>query len=377
MRVIESRYLNDGKLFNQGQGAALIVVEDPADFDQMLLNIDETHFYDGGYLQENLGYAQAPFKVENIPLAAVMEIVGADGCLEMGCGKGDVLFLLNQRGYPRVRGLDVSPQIVGQVWPPIGDRVDCGDFLGLAPSYRAQNMRFRTFCGFDIWEHLHPAKLDEYVQTMLELAEDDALFFFVVPGYGVDRVWGELFPLEFEENRAALDARQPFTHLLAANVERPIPVNGHLTWAHSEWWEKLFTSHGLVRCVEWEADIHNYFNGFLHRAQQSFYLFRRDTRAAKNRERQSTRRGLTQFRVWHLLYLHLRSVRRYEMETGQRVADPDRLEVFADINLEKLMLDMDDSIGQLSKCRPWQARYLVKRFLPLHWKARLRRWLPL
>jgi SAM-dependent methyltransferase len=373
MRIVKSHYLNDGKLFNQGQSADLILVEDAGDFDQMLVNIAETNFYDGDYLQNNLGYSAASLKVENLALAAIVQLLGAQGTLEMGCGKGDVIFLLNQRGHPEVRGLDVSPQIVAQAWPEIRDRVDCGDLLQLAPRYREKSLRFHTFCGFDIWEHLHPARLHQYIDTMLELAEEDAVFFFVVPGYGEDRVWGELFPMEFEENRPCFDQRVPFNHLLAANGERPIPVNGHLTWAHTEWWEKLFVGHGLVRCDHWETDIHNHFNGFLHWSLQSFYIFRRDNRAAKRRESRINRRGLNPFRAWHEMYLLQRAVRRHEKQLGRTIADPNLMEVLADTNQEKMLLDMNYAIEQLAKPWPWRLRYMAKRFLPLDVKLFLRR----
>jgi SAM-dependent methyltransferase len=373
MKVIHTRYLNDGQGFNQGQEADLIQVESPADFDQMLHSIAATGFYDGDYLDQNLGYGHAELKAESLPLAAILDVLGPMTLLELGCGKGDVLMLLERRGRADVRGLDVSPQIVSRAWESLSGKLDVGDLLELAPRYRDQGMRFHTFCGLDIWEHLHPGKLDDYIQTMLSLAEDDALFFFIIPGFGQDKVWGQLFFLEFEENRQAFDARQPFPYLLAARTDPPIPANGHLTWAHTQWWESLFARHGLVRCLPWERNLHAHLDGFLHWSQRCFYLLRRETRASSRRVAGCTRYPLNHFVAWHLMYLYDREVRRLEKELGRKVADQERLEVFRDLNHERLLWHFDQDIRALAKPLPWRLDWLVRRFMPLPWKDRLQR----
>ena len=60
---------------------------------------------------------------------------------------------------------------------------------GLAEAGRS----FDTVVAIDIWEYLHPARLDDYIAAVLAAA-----FYFNT------HVFGEVFPLEYEKNRAAL-----------------------------------------------------------------------------------------------------------------------------------------------------------------------------
>lgn len=371
MRLVQSQYLDDGRGYSRGQKADVIEIESPADFDLLLSNVAASNFYDGDYLHGTLGYDRHPLKIENLCLAAMLDFLLPGRLLELGCGKGDVLFLLHQRDRAQVRGLDISPRILEQAWPAIRDRLDCGDLLDLAPRYQEKGLRFNTICGFDIWEHLHPAKLPTYIQTMLSLAEDDALFFFIIPGFGPDRVFGEIFPLEFAENRAAFEARQPFPYLTAGPIDPPIPVSGHLIWAHTEWWERQFSDQGLVRCHLLEKNLHKFFDDFLHIAQRSFYIFRRQTKASERRERERAKHPINQFMTWHLLHLYQREVRRLEKDQGRSLVDADKMEIMTDIGMEKLLWHLDHDITNLAKPLPWRAEWLIQRFMPLHLKDKL------
>ena len=371
MRLVQSQYLDDGRGYSRGQKADVIEIESPADFDLLLSNLAASNFYDGDYLHNTLGYTSYPLKLENLVLAAMLDWLAPGALLELGCGKGDVLFLLDLRGRAQVRGLDISPTMLEQAWPSIRPRLSLGDLLELAPAYQEQGLKFNTVCGFDIWEHLHPQRLQAYIQAMLSLATDDAQFVFIIPGYGQDRVFGEIFPLEFEENRAAFEARQPFPFLTAAHTDPPIPISGHLIWAHTEWWERQFSDQGLVRCSLLEKNLHKFFDDFLHIAQRSFYVFRRQTRAAKKRERWRASHPLSQFVTWHLLYLYEREVRRHEQQLGQQIMDPRRRQEMSDIGMEKLLWHLDHDIRQLAKPLPWRAEWLIQRFMPLHLKDKL------
>ena len=182
MRLVQSQYLDDGRGYSRGQKADVIEIESPADFDLLLANLAASNFYDGDYLHNTLGYTSYPLKLENLVLAAMLDWLDPGALLELGCGKGDVLFLLDLRGRAQARGLDISPTMLEQAWPSIRPRLSCGDLLELAPAYQEQGLKFRTICGFDIWEHLHPQRLQAYIQAMLSLATDDAQFVFIIPG---------------------------------------------------------------------------------------------------------------------------------------------------------------------------------------------------
>lgn len=371
MRIDKTVYLQDGRGYARGQEVEVIAIESPEDFDALIANMARGDFYDGAYLRHTLGYDRHPLKVDNLALAAMLDFLDPGRLLELGCGKGDVLYLLDRRGRAQVRGLDISPGILEQAWPTLGGRLDLGDLLELVPRYREQGLRFDTICGFDIWEHLHPAKLQDYLGAMLELAEEDALFFFIIPGFGQDRVFGEIFPLEFEVNRAAFEARQPFPYLTAASSDPPMPASGHLIWAHSQWWEEQFSRAGLARCHLLEKNLHKFFDDFLHIAQRSFYIFRRQGKAGQARERQRGRHPLSPFVTWHLLYLYDREVRRAEQEMERSLVDPAKMELLRDISTEKMLWHLNHDIRQLAKPLPWRAEWLVQRFMPLHIKDKL------
>ena len=94
-----------------------------------------------------------------------------------------------------------------RVWPALRSTFREGDIAAVLGQW--DGPKFDTVCAFDIWEHLHPLRLDDYISAVVGATTDDALFAFVIPAYGLDAVFGEPFPLDFEENRAAFDERRP------------------------------------------------------------------------------------------------------------------------------------------------------------------------
>jgi SAM-dependent methyltransferase len=296
VREIATRYLSDHKGFNHGQGATLLEMEAPGDYDALLGNILRTGYYDGAYFQKHSGYRQRAW-LRDWPalrrfsvvshfwsVAEMVLALGPRDALEVGCGRGDVLALLKARGI-RVAGMDVGEDALDRVWPELKADVRTGDFTVLAADEAAQGRRFDTVLGFDIWEHLLPDRLQAGIAAVAQAASDAALFFFIIPGFGEDRVFGEQFPLEFEEARADFDARRPFKHLLAEKLNPPIPASGHLIWAHSEWWERQFVSAGMTREVALERKLHGVFDSLLPHSTQAFYVFSRGAGgAARARE---------------------------------------------------------------------------------------------
>ena len=106
------------------------------------------------------------------------------------------------------------------MWPSLNDKVDYGDILEVCKKYESQKITFDTFCAFDLWEHLLPKKLHDYIESVVSLAEKDALFFFNIPAVGEDGIFGEVFPLELEENRDKFNHRLPFDYL-KCRIPRP------------------------------------------------------------------------------------------------------------------------------------------------------------
>jgi SAM-dependent methyltransferase len=296
MRLHETKFLNDGRGFNHGQSATLIEVDGPADYDALLSNIVSTGYYDSAYFETHSGYKPGKRVAHFVFVAELALALRPRRALEVGCGRGDVLSLLIQRGV-EVTGVDFSQAAAAQAWPELVGHLRLGELSEVCRALRDEGQRFDLVLGFDIWEHLHPARLEAAIASAVGCASDDALFFFVVPAFGDDAVFGESFPLEFEQNRAAFEAREPFRFLLAERTSPPIPASGHLVWAHTQWWERTFAAQGLVRLPELERPFHRAFDRALPHSVRSFYLFRRATAAATARAAALERTGFAALRM--------------------------------------------------------------------------------
>lgn len=284
MKLLKSRYLDDGKLYNNGQETTLIEVEAPEDYDALLHNILSTGYYDRSYFESHSGL-QDDRKVPHFwAVAEMVRSLRPRTVLDVGCGRGDVISLLSAHGV-EVAGIDFSEDVRAATWPNIREHYIAGDFGERCRELAAAGRRFDTLCAFDIWEHLHPRRLHDYIAALASVASEDALFVFVVPAFGEDRVFGEQFPLEVEENRARFEAREPFDYLFAERTEPPIPASGHLIWAHTEWWERQFAQHGLTRLTHVEHRLHTVFDPYFPHSVRSFYVFCRNPSAVHQRTR--------------------------------------------------------------------------------------------
>lgn len=281
MRRVQSRYLDDGKGFNRGQPATLLEIESDADYDEILAHIVATGFYGAEYLARQAGQEQPLLTPHLWWVAAAAAALSPRRVVELGCGRGDVLRILHEGYGIEVAGIDFAPEGAALVWPSLRETFLHGDLLDVLRGY--DGPRFDLVAGFDIWEHLHPRSLDATIEAAVGVSTDDALFFFVVPAFGDDPVFGEQFPLEFEENREAFERRVPFRYLVADKVDPAVPALGHLTWAHTEWWVARFASHGLVRVPGIERRLHAVIDPFVPHSVRSLYVLRRATPAAARR----------------------------------------------------------------------------------------------
>lgn len=325
MRILKSNYLTDGKLFNDGRPVDLIQIENEKDFDTLLDNILTTGYYDTSYFRSHIDYKEGEVKFDSLFLSSILQFLKPKSLLELGCGRGDVLFLLGLDHKIRVRGIEFSPDIVKEVWPILRDKVDYGDILEVCDEYSKQGITFDTFCAFDLWEHIHPQKLHDYIDSITAIAEKDTIFFFSIPAFGNDGIFGELFPLEFEENREKFNNRLPFDYLIVESKEPPIPVKGHLICAHSEWWQRQFGKHGLVRTPELEKLVHRFFDEHLFYARQSFYLFHPDTIEAQSRIKGLLKKPMTLYEKWKLIVYQQKQIRLFEKNQGRSFIDLEEL----------------------------------------------------
>lgn len=275
MRVFEAPYLGSDQL------VPWIAIDQPSDAEQLLQNIIDTGYYDSAYFKTHSGYEPGKIVPNFWFIAEIARALKPRSAFEVGCGRGDVLRLLARSGVS-VAGADFSADVVAEAWPEVRPHLEHGELSAVCARRTVKN---DLLLGFDIWEHLLPSDLDRAIESAVSTLTEDGLAYFVVPAFGHDDVFGEPFPLELEQNRAAFDAREPFPYLRAERVDPPIPVSGHLIWAHTEWWERAFVKHGLVRVRELEREFHRFFDPIIPASNRCFYVFRRDTREADERVR--------------------------------------------------------------------------------------------
>ena len=322
MRLIASRYLNDGKPGNDGRAVELIRIDEPADYDRLLDNILASGFYDSGYFDRHIGYRPTA-KRGALICALAAQALEAGPVLELGCGRGDFLLAAQALTQAEVCGLELSRDIIDQAWPQVKSTIIPGDLVVELDRLGQAGRRFDFLAGFDVWEHLHPTALDQALDRARAVLAEDGLALAILPAFGEDQVFGEIFPLELEENRAAFDGREPFPYLIRADFETPVPASGHLVWAHTDWWTDRFASHGFFRAYELERRLHDCFDDFLEKPEQAFYLLGGDSAPARARIDRLLDSRWTPYRNWRRLIDWSRTMDRLAEEAGRPAAPED------------------------------------------------------
>jgi hypothetical protein len=128
--------------------------------------------------------------------------------------------------------------------------------------------------GLDIFEHLNPNRLDQYLRALHDCVVPGGWLFANIPAYGRDEVFGEVFPVYVAEWQDDIAANRPFRVLHCD--DDGYPMHGHLIWAHTTWWIAQFEAAGFARQPTVEIVLHErYADHFLAApARRSFYVFR-------------------------------------------------------------------------------------------------------
>jgi len=188
--------------------------------------------------------------------------------LDIGCANGAVLKCLKDMGIYG-EGIEVSRIALDKALPEVRDAIHLGDLLTLALP-----RRYDMVIGLDIFEHLNPNKLGAYVKRIFELLEDGGHVFTNIPAFGPDRMFGEVFRIDYPVWDEDVAAGQIFRAVPVDDYG--YPKNGHLINADSEWWTKAFERHGFRRDVESERELHLKYDAEIDRiapARRSFYIF--------------------------------------------------------------------------------------------------------
>src|SRR5579862_7776953 len=222
-------------------------IEDDSEFDLFERLIVEHRFYDsyGGW-----GYT---IDLDKRVTAAMAKGLGAKTCLDIGCSNGPVISLLAREGVD-VTGIDMSHLAFAMAYPAVRNRMLYGDLLSVE-----LERSFDVVIAMDFFEHTNPLKLGSYLTRAASLVGRDGYMIVNGPMFGMDRVFGQPFPLFLE----------PWTHEPRDTFWRHIPcyengwpVDGHLIWASVGFWEKQFADKGLIRDIEIETALQGALSGF-------------------------------------------------------------------------------------------------------------------
>jgi SAM-dependent methyltransferase len=239
-------------------------VTDDTDFD----HLESTIINDGYY--EAPGVWSLEVDDDKRVMADLIARFAPRRALEIGCASGAVLRALLDLGVV-ADGVDISHMARDRAPDEVREHVHVGDLIdgdlgGLADNY---DLVF----GLDIFEHLNPNRLARYLDALRARVVDGGWLFTVVPAFGTDDVFGEVFPLYLRDWDADVAANRPFRTL--HTDDDGYPMNGHLIWATTQWWVEQFARAGFVRRPEIERAIQTRYHAHFEAepARRSCYVF--------------------------------------------------------------------------------------------------------
>jgi SAM-dependent methyltransferase len=244
-------------------------VRDASDYDWL-----ERMILEHGYYEKPGVWSLAVDQDKRI-IAEIIGHFGVRRCLELGCATGPVLKLLLEAGI-KPEGVEISHMALALAYPEIKKRIHFGDLLNLD-----LKDEYDMIIGMDVFEHLNPNKISQYVNRCFKLLRQGGYVFTNIPAFGNDRIFGEVFPLYLEAWRTESSQKSLFSLL---NVDDAgWPINGHLIWATSRWWQGIFEDAGFSRETGIEQALHQVYDPFFLAsapARKSFFVFSKDATSA-------------------------------------------------------------------------------------------------
>jgi SAM-dependent methyltransferase len=247
---------------DDGAPVRTFVAREPSAFDWI-----EEKIIDNGYY-ERPGIWSFQVDLDKRVMAEMICLLAPRAVIEVGCSSGAVLHCLSE-GDVEVRGVEISELARARAPETVRDRIVLGDLTQIE-----FDREFDVAFGLDVFEHVHPGKLDEFVAALVRLVAPGGFVFVNVPAFGVDAVFGEVFPMFLREWRQDADAGTVFQNLQVD--ARGYPEHGHLIWATSDWWVERFERAGLERVPDIERALHDQYDWYFESctpARKSFYVF--------------------------------------------------------------------------------------------------------
>ena len=174
---------------DDGHAVRTYIAEDPTAFDWIERAILENGFY------EKPGVWVLSIDTDKRLMAEIVGRLEPGSALEVGCSSGGVLAGLDAAGVD-VCGVDISTFARDRSPDAIRERIRLGELAEMEFD-RTYDVTF----GLDIFEHIHPGKLDAFIAALVAATTPGGYVLVNVPAYGPDVVFGEAFPISLPEWR--------------------------------------------------------------------------------------------------------------------------------------------------------------------------------
>jgi hypothetical protein len=165
-----------------------------------------------------------------------------------------------------------------KAFPEIRENIHFGDLLAVALP-----RSYDVVLGLDIFEHLNPNKLDNYLVKIFGLVSDGGYLYANIPAYGEDAVFGEIFRINYRAWEDDVAQGRCFRAIPVDDYG--YPKNGHIICADTGFWVNRFEDRGFKREFELEKALHEKYDGAMERvsvARKSYYLFSKNADLARN-----------------------------------------------------------------------------------------------
>lgn len=249
-------------------------INNPKDFDRIEKKIIENDYYN--YNNVWCEGENKDKKIHSLLLSCLCD----KKSLELGCFDGIIVEHLNNKYNKDSYGNDLNINILKKVNNHLKSKIFVGDLLNINI-----NESFDLIYGLDIFEHFNPNKINNYIQRIDSLLENNSIFYGNIPFYGNDEIIGNIAPIYLKSWIKSFEENKLFTQIeidLAG-----YPLHGHLIWAGSKWWVKLFESFNFKREIDIEINIHNIFDDVFNSYSESrrmLFVFSKNLNDNKRQE---------------------------------------------------------------------------------------------